>query len=250
MKEIHYEEFDAFESVIDSEYFGISCAKVVIHKACLSTAKQKELFSFLQKFSFSIITNEGNDPINNHWLGCTTNAFLTDINFQFKKKVSVDNESLIISTTIANDLPENSKIIQIAETAFLYSHFLNDPYLPKDRARKIYGDITKNSFQKKDRYFNLISENGEIVGFVLFSIDVPDESARIILIAIDPNFTGRKIGQTLIKTLEGFLVKKDIHTLRVGTQFDNIIALNFYTSLGFKFVECNSIYHYWPINFG
>lgn len=245
---MHYKEFDAFESVIDSEYFGISSAKVVIHEACVSTKKQIELFNFLQEFSFSIITNEGNSPVNNHWLGCTTNAFLTDINFQFKKSLSDDNKPLEISTSITNDLPDNKKIIQIAETAFLYSHFLNDPYLPKEKARKIYGDITKNSFQRKDRFFNLFSENSEIVGFTLFTFDELDRSARINLIAIDPNFTGRKIGQTLVKTLENYLVEHGIETLRVGTQFDNIIALNFYTTLGFKFVECNSIYHYWPKN--
>ncbi len=250
MKEIHYEEFDAFESVIDTEYFGISSAKAVIHKACFSNNKQMELFSFLRNFSFSIITNEGNNPINNHWLGCTTNAFLTDINFQFKKIVSGDDKSLEILTTITNNLPNNAKVIQIAETAFLYSHFLNDPFLPKDKAQKIYGDITKNSFQKSDRYFNLIRENSEIVGFVLFSIDKFDDSARINLIAIDPSFSGRKIGQTLIRTLENYLIKNDIHTLRVGTQFNNIIALNFYTALGFRFVECNSIYHYWSKNPG
>jgi len=245
LKEIRSEEFDAFESGIDTEYFGVLTAKVIIHKACFSTQKQIELFSFLQNFPFSIITNEGNDPVNNHWLGCTTNAFLTDINFQFKKNISPENECLEISTTIANDFPANSRIIQIAETAFLYSHFLNDPYLPIDKARKVYGDITKNSFHRKDRYFNLISENSKIVGFILFAIDQPDDSARIILIAIDPSLTRRKIGQTLIKTLENYLLKNNIHTLKVGTQFDNIIALNFYTTLGFKFVECNSIYHYW-----
>lgn len=246
MKELHYDEYDAYESVIDSEYFGISSAKVAIHKACISTNHQKELFKFLQDFPFSIITNEGNDPINNQWLGRTTKAFLTDINFQFRKKVTGDKESLDFLTTIANELPENVRIIQIAESAFLYSHFLNDPYLPRDKARKIYGDITKNSFHRKDRYFNLISKNSEIIGFTLFSVDKSVASARINLIAIDPSFTGRKIGQTLIKTLENYLIINDIEMLNVGTQFDNIIALNFYTTLGFKFVECSSIYHYWP----
>ena len=247
MREIHCEEYDAYESAIDTVYFGIPSAKATLHKPCSSTKKQKDLFTFLQSYQFSIITNVGNDPINNHWLGSATNAFLTDINFQFKKNLSNEVVLLETSTTITNCLSENARIIRIAETAFLYSHFLNDPYLPKDKAKHIYGDITKNSFSKKECFFNLLSEASEVIGFILFTIDENESSARINLIAVDPNFTKQKNGVKLIKTLENYLVKKDIRTLKVGTQFDNIIALNFYTTLGFRFVECNSIYHYWPM---
>ncbi len=246
LKKLSSNEFEASESPIDTEYFGIPSARVILKKACLDSRTQNDLLGFLQEFEFITIINKANDPSNNRWLGEKTSAFLTDINMQLSKKVATiekhDDHYLVVS----DKLPEDSRIIQIAETSFKFSRFLNDPYLPLERARRIYGDITKKAFGKAGRFFVVFKITEVVAGFLLFSINGQASSSTIELIAIDPNQKGRGIGRSLIKSMEHYMNRMEIETIKVGTQLDNTSALKFYTLNGFNYFEQNSVYHYWP----
>jgi len=247
LKEFSCEEFDAFESTIDTKYFGVSSAKVILKKAGLTEYRQKELLEFLQNFEFIVITNKGNDSSNNHWLGEKTKAFLMDINIQLTKRVSISEKSDDGFTIVADNFPENGQILEMAEGAFKFSRFLNDPYLPMQKAKSIYADMAKNAFGKQGRFFVTIKGMEVVSGFLLFSINPGISSSTIELIAIDQNFTGMGIGRSLINAMEHHVAKMGIDAIRVGTQLENINALKFYMSYDFSIVECNSIYHYWPL---
>jgi GNAT superfamily N-acetyltransferase len=245
-KKLSSNEFEAFASPVDTKYFGVVSAKVVLKKACLDPQSQDELLGFLQNFEFVTIINRLNDSSNNRWLGQKSNAFLTDINMQLRKNVTVTGEHDHHSLMISDRLPEDGRIIQIAETSFEFSRFLNDPFLPPEKARRIYGDITKNAFGKAGRFFVLFKTEDVITGFLLFSMDEPALSSRIELVAIDQNYKSQGIGRSLINAMESYVRRRRINTVAVGTQLDNIGALKFYTSMGFSYYEHNSIYHYWP----
>jgi len=126
------DEFDAGESKIDTDYFGISSAKVLLKTACQSDQKQNELISFVNQYEFVIVTNQGNNPFNNQWLGEKTKAFLTDVNMKLEKKV-VAVEKHADGVLISDEFPDNPQIIRLAETSFRFSRFLND------RVNKTYG---------------------------------------------------------------------------------------------------------------
>ena len=248
LKNISCEEFDARESTIDTQYFGVASAKVILKKSCSVDRVKSQLLGFFQDFEFITITNKENNPSNNQWLGEKTKAFLTDVNMQFSKKVSKFTEKHDDGFTVITDnLPHNKRIIQIAETSFRYSRFLNDPYLSSEKARYIYGDITKNAFRKMGSFFVVIENAKETIGFLLFSIDRTTSSSTIDLLATDQNYQGRGIGRALIRSMEHYVAQKDVETIKVGTQLNNIDAMGFYTSNGFRYFECNSIYHYWPL---
>lgn len=246
MKTLSYEEFDAFESAIDTEYFGIASAKVFLKKACSLAQEQTHLLEFMQDFEFVSITNKSNDPINNRWLGEKTTAFLTDMNIQLRKKVSISENHNNNLATVEDNFPENDQIIRIAKTSFTTSQFLSDPYLPLEKAQYIYADITKNAFGKDKRFFVVTRAMEVITGFLLFSIDEETSYSTIELIAIDQDFQGTGIGRSLMRSMENYVSQKKVESIKVGTQLNNTDALNFYTSFGFKYFECNSIYHYWP----
>ena len=246
MKKLSCDEYDAFPSPIDTQYFGIASAKVILYKSCEDAQHQQEILNFLQGFAFTTIINKANDPRNNFWLGRKTNAFLTDMNIQLIKKASVTerhDKDLLIPL---DNLPENNQIVHIAEASFEFSRFLNDPYLPLKRAKFIYGDIVKNAFRKAGRFFILFKTSEAIAGFLLFSINASTSSSVIELIAIDQNFKRRGVGQSLLRSMEYYVVKQGINIIQVGTQLDNFDALKFYTLNGFDLLERNSIYHYWP----
>jgi dTDP-4-amino-4,6-dideoxy-D-galactose acyltransferase len=243
------EEFDAFESKIDTDYFGIRASKVILKKACVSEQRQHDLLGFLRDYQFSSITNRMNEPFNNRWLGEKTTAFLTDMNIQLVKKVSGLENSDGSRVEISDKLSASDQIIQIAENAFGVSQFLNDPYLPRDKARCIYGDIAKNAFGKPGRFFAVIQSRESVKGFLLFSINHAFSSMAIIeLLAINQDFKGQGIGKSLVRSVENYVSSAGVEKIKVGTQVTNTGALNFYTSYGFRHLECNSIYHYWHSN--
>jgi dTDP-4-amino-4,6-dideoxy-D-galactose acyltransferase len=242
---IECEEYISRASEIDTYFFGIPTAIVVLKKSCSSIQSQDDLIRFMNGFSLSMITNKSNDPVNNLWLGKRTNAFLTDINVQFRKKVCHPGD-VRHQAAICDQFPENQSVIHLAETSFKYSRFINDPYIQPEKAKFIYADIVRNAFGKPGRFFATVESQDAITGFLLFSMYPQTSSATVELIAIDENSTGRGIGPSLIRSVEAFLCEHGIETMGVGTQLQNINALKFYSNMGFKIVECNSIYHCWP----
>lgn len=243
MRRVSHSDFDAVESFIDTQYFGITSAKIRLKKTCSSAHQQAELLAFMRAFEFNTITNQMNDPINNHWLGENTTAFLTDVNIQFTKNVPFSNV-MDKSTFVMDNYPGDDQVVQIAERSFAVSRFLNDPYLPSGPAQYIYADITKNAFGKAGRFFVIHQTQNLINGFLLFSAS--GSSATIELIATRQDLKGRGIGKSLLYSMEEYIRREGVESLNVGAQLVNAVALKFYMSHGFRIKEFNSIYHYWP----
>lgn len=224
----------------DTEYFGVSSAKVVLHEK-LEECEFNQLLQGTEEFQFVTFTNINNNPFNNYLIGKMTSSFLVDTNMQFQKKITYKSE--YSSYLIESSCEEINEVIQIASEAFNYSRFFNDPNLDIEAAKKIYANWVKNSFEKPDKYFILAEENG-IVGFLLFSLK--DDIVTIELISLSAQAQGKGIGTKLISTLENFAYEKEIPVIRVGTQVDNIQAVNCYLNKGFTYNEKSSVYHYWP----
>jgi len=244
LKKLITSDYNALESDIDSIYFGVKSAKVYLFNGILSKIEQDKLIVFLDSFDFVTIFNKNNHPENCLWIGSRTNAFLSDINIQLEKTISESFTNDDNEVEISDNFPFNKNIIKIAETAFTYSRFINDQNLNKMKAKHIYADITRNAFNKPERFFCVIKKLNKIAGYSLFSFK--GDRAIIELIAIDDIYRGQKIGKVLINNLEHFSYLSRFKFLQVGTQLNNLSAINFYLSMGFKPIEINSIYHYWP----
>lgn len=245
LEKISCNEFDAFESRIDSDYFGIRTAKVILKKACVLEKRQNDLLTFLKGFEYSSITNRSNDSFNSRWLGEKTTAFLTDMNIQMVKKAVLAKKSDSRLVEIADNFSGGDQIVKIAENAFEVSQFMNDPYLPREKARHIYADITRNAFGKPGRFFAVVKLEKDVMGYLLFSVNHSLLMATIELLAIDQKHKGNGVGKLLVRSIENYVNSIGVETIKVGTQVANTSALNFYTSYGFKYLECNAVYHYW-----
>jgi ribosomal protein S18 acetylase RimI-like enzyme len=248
ISDLSRKSFKAFPLDWDTEYFGVKSAKVILTD---STTKdeQNEILAYCSKFDFVTITNLNSKNENNVWIGKKTKAFLTDMNIQFTKQIKRQPHIIDKFTSVYNCFPKNEDILKIAQDAFLYSRFFNDPWLPKVQAQNIYVHWTKCAFNKPEKYFVIIKRNTQIAGYLLFSINLKDLFATIELIAVDEVFRGHNIGKSLITGLETFVYEKGIKTIKVGTQVDNVSATGFYLANGFQYVSCSSIYHYWPNKF-
>lgn len=225
----------------DTEYFGVSSARVNL-SGIVEDGEQKEIIDFCKNYDFVTISNQNNIKENNYWIGNRTNAFLVDINIQFLKDIT-GKKIYDEKTYVANNLSRNEQIINIANKSFKYSRFFNDQNLPTKQANNIYTYWTECAFNQEDKYFVISEIEGNIAGYILFSFN--EDISVIELIAVDERYQGQRVGKTMINTLESYVIDKGNNKIKVGTQVDNIAAVQFYSAMGFMYVSCGSIYHLW-----
>lgn len=237
--------FEAYELEWDTTYFGVSSAKVLL-KEEINSEEQNILMSFIKQFEFITIVNMGNNNSNNIWLGRDTDAFISDINIQYTKNIMPNTIDSKLNAKVYNGYSTNEKILKVAEKAFKFSRFFNDPWLSKDKKSDIYVNWTNNTFHKSDKFFSIVEIRGEIAGYLIFNINIDQSCATIELIAVDEEYRGQSIGKSLVASVEKYIEKINVKILRVGTQVDNIAAMNFYNSCQFKYDNSSAIYHFWP----
>lgn len=226
----------------DTDYFGVSSARVNLY-GIVDEKGQEKIIEFCNGYDFITIFNLDNIRENNYWIGNRTSAFLADMNIQFLKVLADKPDYQDEKTYVVNNLSRNGQIVNIARKSFNYSRFFNDPELTEEQAKNIYLHWTECAFKQEDKYFVISEREGNIVGYILFSIN--EDSSVIELIAVDDKYQGQKVGKLLIQAMESFVIDQGINRIKVGTQVDNISAAQFYSKMGFTYVSCGSVYHLW-----
>lgn len=226
----------------DTNYFGVSSAKAVLHRP-LTITEWNELKGKFDDFQFVSIVNQNSEPINAQLLGKNTTSFLIDVNIQFSKSIAPTYE-----------MPENIKIYQALENKdeifeiadFTVSKFTEDPELAKRGGSHVYHQWLINSFNKENKFFALSKdESNHINGFVLFSY--LNDATLIELIASSRKSKQSGIGTRLFKAVEYATTQRGLQQIKVGTQIRNKGAINFYHKIGCRQAECHQVYHLWNL---
>lgn len=224
----------------DTNYFGINCAKAILHKP-LTSFDWEELKDKYKTYQFISIENRNSEPKNAQWISKHTTAFLADVNIQFTKKLEGPYK-MPEHVEISNTQQRNDQLVKIAD--FQFSKFIEDPELAKRGGTQVYHQWLINSFGKPDKYFALSkTTNGQVNGFLLHSY--LKNSCVIELIAVAINDTKSGIGASLFRAIEYAAYERGCVEIRVGTQVRNISAINFYHKVGCKQVGCHQVYHLW-----
>ena len=165
------------------------------------------------------------------------------------RKVIYENNRLIakeISFPVEEySLSEVSEELeQLAYVSGRYSRFRMDTnFHPNDFHRMYRTWIAKSvSHEIADKVF-VIREKDQIRGMV--SLKITDGKGVIGLIAVSLLSQGKGYGQILNDACCNELVKRNINTLEVATQLDNISGCRFYEKCGFKVQLVTNIYHFW-----
>lgn len=234
--------FELTPSKWDSDFLGIPCAKLELYED-LDLDQQKLLHCLLSPFTWVTIRNPKDCTLNNIWIPKMLGAYLVDINVSFTKSPLAHLESFP-KISIQNNMPFNSTIISLSQYVYLYSRFFNDPLFPQEKAHELYSSWLKNSFSKNDKYFCTLTDLKTTLGFILFHLNT-DDSATIELIGVNPQVQNSGIGSQLLFALENYLLQQHILTLHVGTQIQNLQAINFYVKKGFNMSDIHYTYHVW-----
>ncbi len=227
----------------DTDFFKFNCARVQFENEITNTEWQMLKKKFYP-YKLITIVNYSSNPSLSRLLGSEPNAFLVDINIQFSKSIS-SQVKIPKEIRIKNNFSRDARVLKLAR--FHHSRFLKDSKLAQIGGGEIYENWVKNSFNQEDKYF-ILYENSESVieGFLLFNIDLKEKACTIELIAVAESSRKKGIGELLFKSLETELMNSnDINIIKVGTQLDNIPAINFYHTVGCKQVRHDEIYHFW-----
>lgn len=227
----------------DTNFFGVTCAKVVLHHP-LKQSDWNALKMKFKNYEFISIVNENSESINAQLIGKEPNIFLADINIQFVKKINKKVSFPQNIKKISNTQKELQQMIEIAD--FKYSRFVEDPNFAKRGGNKIYHEWLKNSFYNSEKNFVISKDNNETLnGFALYSFS--KNKCVIELIAVSKLKVNTGIGSSLFQAVEYNSLQKGINEILVGTQLRNLRAINFYHKVGCKQIGCHQIYHLWNV---
>lgn len=227
--------------VWDTEFFNLKCGRVVLNG---QFNEWGTLTDELDLYDFISIQNVDNEIETNERISELRGAFLADINIQFAKKVGKGIQYSTFDVYFAKDIPRKLlDSIKIEGSDFAYSKFECDKNFKALDGYKVYKEWIKNSLKSDNKYFLICEKDNEVISFILYSIS--EKNARIELVKVDKKYQSMGIATKMIRHLEFKLNRQKINELIVGTQVNNINAINLYHKLGFKETVHTSVFHLW-----
>lgn len=228
----------------DTDYFGIPCGRAILNEETTEENLQRLILG-LGNFTFVTLQNVGNCPDINRFIAQNTQAYLVDINVQLKKECTASTLSVAKHPIVqAALLPESvSRQLTVDRSDFIYSKFVCDPEMDKRMGYKVYEKWLYNARFSENKYFIYCMDGDAIAAYILFSIQ--GQELTIELVKVNTAYRGGHLASELIESLEGYAMSKECRVMHVGTQLNNIPAINLYHRLGFKDVSRTAVYHSW-----
>ena len=230
----------------DTDFFNIKCGKLVILEDSIDW---KNLKNRLSEFDFVTVQNPGNNIQVNQLIGENTSAYFVDMNIQFSKKLSrisppaeLRGEECCILNAISITNTEIQNLL-VEEDDFKFSKFVCDSRMKQLKGYRVYKEWLKNARGAENKFFTLYYTQKRIGAYILFSIT--EEICTIELVKVNRENQGQGIASKMIRQIEIFCNERHITALNVGTQVNNIPAINLYHSLGFKEVSRVAVFHLW-----
>lgn len=185
------------------------------------------------------------DDFNSNISSSVLNRFngdLVDIKVTFKKNIQ-ERPTANKNISIYDDQTVTDSLLELSFLSGSFSRFKRDSRFSKNDFERLYRKWIEGSLNKElaDATF-VYTENNHIVGFI--TLVVKNETGHIGLIAVNPDFSGRKIGSALINKSCSYLLDNSIDTVHVPTQKENQTACKFYLKNGFELLSEQSIYHF------
>lgn len=228
----------------DTQYFNKKSCRIDMYKK-IEQEDISNIETIIRTYQFITITNSKGNSFNNNYIGNNLKAFLTDVNVQLKKEIiatSIDKYDS--NMEVENNKKYDEKLLNLVDGIFENSRFLNDHNIKVEKANGMYKKWIENSFNKSNKYFITYKLKGEIVGFILFS-NKNDKELTIELIGVNDKLVGNGLGKKLMKRLDSYALDNGYNVINVGTQIENINALNFYITFGYRISDIRYIYHLW-----
>ncbi len=133
-----------------------------------------------------------------------------------------------------------TSIKYICEHSFRLTSLDVDSFIAKSGGAFFFEYYVSVAFEKYPLQFYVYEENNTVLGFIIYGVDNGSSSfsgkkiGSIILLAVREQYQNKSIGYNLIKYVLDLFDRMNFDLITVGTDADNISALNAYQKLGFK----------------
>ena len=144
--------------------------------------------------------------------------------------------------TVENYHPEDFNSLQeMTSNSFLLNSFNVDSHLPHLlKGELFFENMARKAMQDHSNSCLVARLNGEAVGYLIYGVDKNLSEAfdfrtgAIILFCVREDMQGKKVGKTLLEHTLRFLRQNNVKLVSVGTDGNNIAALNLYQNSGFR----------------
>lgn len=144
----------------------------------------------------------------------------------------IEGNSFIIKDVSEKDIDSILKVYKKCED------FLSLGPVPYASEQMVLDDLKHSG--EEGGIFCGIFRNSEMIGvvdFVLNNFDEEPNNAFISLLMIDIDYRRNGLGKEVIKAVEAEILKnKHIESILSGVQINNISAINFWISMGYKII--------------
>ncbi|CEN94068.1 MAG: GNAT family N-acetyltransferase [Paeniclostridium sordellii] len=164
------------------------------------------------------------------------------------KEITINNVDSDYKSRILleSDLPD---IIEIIDNLYKFGRFFEDQNLDNNDVNKLYKEWITNEI--KDEHIDVIGieYKNKLVGFISCKYNLSnlnhDKEGVISLVGINKSCQGLGIGKKIMNYVLYNFYNKGIKNIYVGTQINNVNALNFYISNGFRIKSSTNSFHKW-----
>lgn len=173
----------------------------------------------------------------------TKNTYHTAISSLKTVNDEINKLEIIRLTEVrGNELPDIESFDALIRVIAEKGRFYKDAGIPKDDALMVYKKWVFNSlFNGFADEVILLKIDEKIAGFI--SLKDRDGIGTIDLIMIDNQFQGRGLGSALLSHTKDYFLGKDISTISVETEAENIQSNIFYQKNGFILKNFQLIFH-------
>lgn len=228
----------------NSEIFGLKFGNITEYNNTISSSEIKKVINE-SNFDFLGIKISPNENLAFHSFQ-KAGFYVVDclVTYEFDSKTTTLKDYIVsnkMKDIVSKDDVET--LSKIASEVFIKDRFHSDPNINKKLADKYYSTWVKNSFNDSKIEHIVAETNGKPIGFIVYKIDDINDTATIILNAVDKNFFRKGVYSDMLYIVTTKLIKK-VNKIFIGTQFDNIAAIRTWQKMGYKIIDTKYVLHY------
>lgn len=146
---------------------------------------------------------------------------------------------------------EIEAVTRVAAETYTPSRYFRDARFREDKVREYYAKWAANCCEGLADDVIVAERIGKLVGFITVKmISDPDSSLHpeggvIDLVRVHPSFQRQGIGTSLTRAAIFWFRSRNAQIVTIGTEANNVAAMNCYLNEGFRLRSCMATFHRW-----
>jgi GNAT superfamily N-acetyltransferase len=137
-------------------------------------------------------------------------------------------------------------VASIGGYGFANARYTSDPFFPSEWGAMLYAAWARNLVLGAADAVVVAEQDERIIGFVSMCMDEDRRRQVPDYMAVEPKYDGFGVGVMLVRHMLDWYRERGMKVMIGGTEKGNTAINALYTRLGFRFLDCNVVYHASP----